>query len=505
MSRIVGRCQPFERGALMQAFLRNAIFCLTALMTIVVIGLAGPQAHAESNVLFILDASGSMKKNVDGKSRIDIARSSLISSVLSLPSEVRVGLMIYGARRARDCRDIQLVSPVQSNDRDTVILSMAGLQAKGETPIADSIMQGARSLAQLHGQHNSIVILTDGIEECRGDPCAAAAAVSRMGIDLKISIIGFTLGPKERRAIECVPNQTGGKYYEARDTAGLTAALADVQKVATPAPPPPPAPSPPKPPTEEKRHVVIYAYLAADKPYQDVAGPNWNIVQLNDDGTEGQSVLSTRTLSNNVNTDLRIGKYKLKATIGLASAEEVVDLATTKAASFNVVLNAGTIRGIAFASKDKPIESPWLTRVRWDVAGPSGATAGTYGGAYAVTVPAGDSRVKAQIGNAETTVPVQVQAGEVVEVPMVLGVGHLSLSAKASNRPERLQGVQWQVLAVPDGGAVYGDTNFTGADYNLKAGQYKVTAKLGQQIVERVIDIAPGQSVEHQFVFEAFP
>ena len=32
------------------------------------------------------------------------------------------------------------------------------------------------------------------------------------GINLKISIIGFTLGARERAAIECVVKQTGGRY-----------------------------------------------------------------------------------------------------------------------------------------------------------------------------------------------------------------------------------------------------------------------------------------------------
>jgi Ca-activated chloride channel family protein len=322
-----------------------------------------------------------------------------------------------------------------------------------------------------------------------------------MGIDLKISIIGFTLGPKERRAIECIPNQTGGKYYEAHDAGGLIAALADVQKVTAP----PPAVSAPKPVPEEKRHIVVYADLAPGKPYQDVAGPNWSIVQLNEDGSEGKSVLSTRTLSNNVNTDLPIGKYKVKATIDLASAESLVDLADTAATTFHVVLNAATIRATAFAGKDRPIDPAALTRVHWDVTARSNATAGAYGGAYTLTVPAGTSRVKSQTGNAEVSVVVQANPGEVIELPVVLDVGRLSLSAKTKNGQERLQGVRWEVLAMPNGGSVYGDTYVTGADYNLKAGQYKVIAKLGQQSAEQDIEIVPGQTVEHQFLFDASP
>ena len=105
----------------------RAVFACCAVATFL-----GPSvARAETNVLFIFDASGSMKKPVGDTPRIDLARKSLIETVLAMPSNVRVGLMIYGARRAKDCTDIQLVSPVQANNRDQVVLSMAGLQAKG--------------------------------------------------------------------------------------------------------------------------------------------------------------------------------------------------------------------------------------------------------------------------------------------------------------------------------------------------------------------------------------
>jgi Ca-activated chloride channel family protein len=222
----------------------RAVFACCAVATFL-----GPSvARAETNVLFIFDASGSMKKPVGDTPRIDLARKSLIETVLAMPSNVRVGLMIYGARRAKDCTDIQLVSPVQANNRDQVVLSPPPLQAKGETPIADAIIKAAQTFSSLSGQDNSIVVLTDGIEECNGDPCAAAAAVSRMGINLKISIIGFTLGARERAAIECVVKQTGGRYYDAADARGLVNAMANVrqQVIAAPSQAPPPAPSPPQ-------------------------------------------------------------------------------------------------------------------------------------------------------------------------------------------------------------------------------------------------------------------
>src|SRR5262249_61312913 len=118
----------------------------------------------------------------DASRRFDTARQSFVETVLGMPDSAHLGLMIFGARRAKDCTDIDLVSPVGAGDQGALTMAMAGLKAKGETPIADAIIRGARTFAPLKGQNNSIVLLTDGIEECGGDPCAAAAAVRKMGV-----------------------------------------------------------------------------------------------------------------------------------------------------------------------------------------------------------------------------------------------------------------------------------------------------------------------------------
>src|SRR5690349_5634020 len=93
-------------------------------------------ADSQSNVLFIVDASGSMKKKVDGQQRIDVARKAFIETILSMPKSAHLGLMIYGARRAKDCTDIELVSPIGADDNSALVMAMTGLKAKGETPIA---------------------------------------------------------------------------------------------------------------------------------------------------------------------------------------------------------------------------------------------------------------------------------------------------------------------------------------------------------------------------------
>jgi hypothetical protein len=83
--------------------------------------------------------------------------------------------------------------------------------------------------------------VTDGAEECHGDPCAAAKKLAGAGLDVHINVVGFNLQKKERDAVECVAREGHGRYFEANDTKALTAAMTEVKeevKVAEASPPP---------------------------------------------------------------------------------------------------------------------------------------------------------------------------------------------------------------------------------------------------------------------------
>ena len=191
--------------------------------------------HAETNVLFIFDSSGSMKKKIDtGEARMTVAKRAMAQALKDMPADVRVGLLLYGHRKAKDCTDIELTSPIGADDAAAIAKRITELKPKGETPIAAALEQAIRSFAALKGQSNRVVLVTDGIEECGGDVCAAAQTVADAGLDLRVDVVGFTLTEKQAQTIRCIPEKTGGQYYEANNAAALTAAFGEVtQQVQT--------------------------------------------------------------------------------------------------------------------------------------------------------------------------------------------------------------------------------------------------------------------------------
>lgn len=187
---------------------------------------------ADRSVLFVLDASGSMWGQVEGKSKIEIARDTMDNAVGGLDENTDVGLMTYGHRRKGDCNDIELVSPV-GQPRDSLLKSMKGLNPKGKTPLAASLTQAVNSLKQVEGAA-SVVLVSDGLETCGGDPCAAAKAAVESDVDMNVHVIGFDVTDEEARQLQCIADNGNGKYFTAANAAQLSDAFTEIAK----APPP---------------------------------------------------------------------------------------------------------------------------------------------------------------------------------------------------------------------------------------------------------------------------
>jgi hypothetical protein len=206
--------------------------CLSSIAVAMLLFLPAVPAQAESNLLFIFDASGSMKKTIDsGETRLAVAKRAMQDALGRMPTDVRLGLLLYGHRRGKDCTDIELVSPIGADPAAALASRIAALDGKGETPIAESLRQAMRSFAPLEAQSNRVVLVTDGIEECGGDPCAAAAEVAAAGVNLKVDVIGFTLDEQQRRTVQCITEATGGTYYDAQDRQTLASAFTQVEQV----------------------------------------------------------------------------------------------------------------------------------------------------------------------------------------------------------------------------------------------------------------------------------
>ena len=192
------------------------------------VGDAGKPAASRKNLLFILDLSGSMRQPLGKGTRIGTARQVMRDVVSKLPADFNVGLRVYGHRVASTqkgtCADTELVVPMGRANQGSILKQIDALQPRGETPLVYSVLQGAGDLKGSGG--GTLVLVTDGEESCGGDIEAAKAELKKVGIDLTLNIVGFTLaGAKARAPLAGLAGSTGGAYLSAQDGPSLARAI----------------------------------------------------------------------------------------------------------------------------------------------------------------------------------------------------------------------------------------------------------------------------------------
>jgi hypothetical protein len=187
-------------------------------------GDAGAVLAGSASVGLILDTSGTMLDRAGGERRIDVAKRVLVELVgRDLPAGMPVGLWTF----ARGCHPEPLV-PLGPLDPPAMVDAIAGhvVHRRTPTPLAATIEQVGRDLAVVGGPH-VVVVLTDGARDnCDGDPAAVVQALRDSGIDVRVNVVGFTLGRgQDRQAAARLAELGGGAYFDARRASDLAAAL----------------------------------------------------------------------------------------------------------------------------------------------------------------------------------------------------------------------------------------------------------------------------------------
>ena len=173
-----------------------------------------------TQILFILDGSGSMKAGWEGTTRFEIAKRLLVQTIDSIEKanqNVRFALRVFGhqyPKSENNCKDSKLEVAFAANNADKIRRKLDLVHPQGWTPIAYSIFNSMNDFPILNqgGVHNIIILITDGVENCEGDPCAIGEELLKRGIVLKPFIIGLGMDMEDIAKFDCV-----GQFYDAAD------------------------------------------------------------------------------------------------------------------------------------------------------------------------------------------------------------------------------------------------------------------------------------------------
>jgi len=179
-------------------------------------------------MLFIFDDSYSMYGKWNSGMKIEIAQKLMGEFLDSIKNtkNLEIALRCYGHqtpfRPTRNCQDSKLeipFAPVATNSK-LIKEKIMKLAPTGTTPIAYSLEQCANDFPTHSNARNVVVLITDGLEECGGDPCAISKALQSKNVFLRPFVIGIGLDVKFGDAFACM-----GKFYDVSNEANFKTIL----------------------------------------------------------------------------------------------------------------------------------------------------------------------------------------------------------------------------------------------------------------------------------------
>ena len=223
-----------------------------------------------STIELVMDYSGSMA------SCIAEAKKAMNSIIAQVPSSVNVGFRVFGhnykgsnpdnstlasvtkiskkngkyqvstednksnciGSTTGGCAATEQVAPIARANASSILAGMNSVKIGGATPLVYALDRAVNQDFVTLDRTNpkKIVLITDGGENCGGDPCAFADQLMRRRSDVQIDVVLVEGG--DFSGLSCLAKKTGGKVYKVNDLSNFSKVL--TQSVTAPANPNPP-------------------------------------------------------------------------------------------------------------------------------------------------------------------------------------------------------------------------------------------------------------------------
>jgi uncharacterized protein YegL len=182
-----------------------------------------------ANVFVLLDLSSSMNQLWDSQRKIDWVKTSLERFVTQLPNQSTVYLQVYGHKgdKVLSCQAAETVyvSPKSNFQAGQFYSKIAGLkpsmEEQGRTPLALALTnvenELKKSASAVRGE-NVVFIVTDGADNCGGNPAAVAQKLAQSNYKVSIHVITVKMNQDKAKQLVEIAEKTGGNYHAVSNT-----------------------------------------------------------------------------------------------------------------------------------------------------------------------------------------------------------------------------------------------------------------------------------------------
>lgn len=170
------------------------------------------------HISILLDASGSMKAQIHGKSKMDSAKEAIQSFADKLPQNAEVSLRVYGHKgtgsqkdKQVSCNSTEEIFHGQGDQTNQMKTALQGVKPAGWTPIANALKSVKQDINP-ETTDSVVYVVSDGIETCGGNPVQIAKELNQSKVKTVVNIIGFNVDNEGQKLLRQVATSGGGEF-----------------------------------------------------------------------------------------------------------------------------------------------------------------------------------------------------------------------------------------------------------------------------------------------------
>jgi hypothetical protein len=452
--------------------MRYLVLCLLVFCTCAwasVTPLPSPKAS-----FLVVDATPAMKQRMQGTPKSIMLRQALAAFFAKARLSTQAGLVTYGQRPG--CMDTSLLStPHQALGLPLAKSVKDWRPGKGKAALGLALERAAQA-SRFMQVPTTLVVVTQGGEECHKDPCEVARALKVLAPSLTVNVLGLGVQTADQSTLRCVAKVTGGDFVNVKSRQALQGALTQLLP-------------------HVARDIVSVSFRAyersVDKPLQHHV--SWQIFRVDERKQHPLIEQSSQALPH---FSLDAGDYFVQATWGEHKQLKRIHVQGGEAQDVSVVFGAARVTLKARLNA----ESPYLhvEPMLWLITKPRATALGRYiplalqrSAQAQLRLPFGSYRFELSFGGVHKVGVFDVDHNN-EQVDVVLDAGMYN-PVVIEHKHVLRDGVTW-LIRPAQGGAVYHSVEGL-PHFVLPAGRYKVVFRYRDQ--ERVwpLQVVSGDDV----------
>lgn len=152
-----------------------------------------------------------------GRKRLEASLHAVDAMLASMPTEIACELVLW-----EGCQRVWSQGPYPAGDRQIILNALLRQKPRGATALARALALAGQRYSLSGAEAGVVVVLTDGTDTCRGDPCLEALRLAQERPGLVVNVVDLA-GLDE---LDCLVRPSGGRAYRPEKMADLAKDIA---------------------------------------------------------------------------------------------------------------------------------------------------------------------------------------------------------------------------------------------------------------------------------------